>query len=73
MVSTAARLWKFAVALKPQEMTVERLAAALGHAEPPVIGCIEGDALLLNLRGVPPRLDSRIVDALEALGGGIDS
>jgi len=58
------------IALKPAQMTVDRLATALRLGKPPVVGRVHQDRLLLDLRSVLPRQDMLLVDALNALGGG---
>jgi L-seryl-tRNA(Ser) seleniumtransferase len=42
----------------------DRLVAALRHAEPPVIGRIEGGRVLLDLRAVLPEQDATLRDAV---------
>ncbi len=44
----------------------DAVLAALRDADPPVIGRIEGDAALLDLRTVPPESDDRVLAALSA-------
>jgi L-seryl-tRNA(Ser) seleniumtransferase len=44
----------------------DTLAAALRHTSPPVIGRIEDDRVLLDLRTILPEQDSLL---LEAVGG----
>jgi L-seryl-tRNA(Ser) seleniumtransferase len=56
------------IALTPNEMTVERLAAALRAGTPSVVGRVTGDRYLLDLRSVFPRQDIDLVTAVEALG-----
>jgi L-seryl-tRNA(Ser) seleniumtransferase len=48
-------------------MTVDRLAATLRAGTPPVVGRIQQDRLLLDLRSVFPRQDVDLVAAVEAL------
>ncbi len=55
------------IALKPAEMTVDRLAAALRTGTPSVVGRVQQDRLLLDLRSVLPRQDTQLVAAVEAL------
>lgn len=56
------------VALKPDCWTVDRLAAALRTGSPAVVGRVQQDRLLLDLRSVFPRQDAEMVAALETLG-----
>ncbi len=56
------------VALKPAGMSVDRLAAALRSATPAVVGRVQQDRLLLDLRSVLPRQDAQLAAALESLG-----
>ena len=55
------------IALRPADMSVQRLAARLRSGAPAVVGRVAGDRLLLNLRSVPPRQDMHLVAAVEAL------
>jgi L-seryl-tRNA(Ser) seleniumtransferase len=57
-----------AIALKPATTSVDRLAAALRIGRPSVIGRVQQDRLLLDLRGVMPRQDQELVAAVLALG-----
>jgi len=43
----------------------DRLAAALRHAEPPVIGRIEDNRVLLDLRAILPEQDAILVVAIQ--------
>lgn len=56
------------VAVRPANMTVDRLAERLRRGVPSVVGRIQQDRLLLDLRSVMPRQDLFLVDAFEALG-----
>ena len=56
------------VALKPEGMSVDRLATALRTGTPAVVGRVQQDRLMLDLRSVLPRQDVQLVAALEALG-----
>lgn len=62
------RLESWSIALTPAERSLERLAAQLRQASPPVVGRTEGDRLVLDLRTVFPRQDLELVEAAEALG-----
>jgi len=56
------------IALKPASMTVDRLAAALRTGKPSVVGRIQEERLLLDLRTVMPRQDQALVEAVTAVG-----
>ena len=56
------------VALRPAALTVDRLADALRSGTPAVVGRKKGDRLLLDLRSVPPRQDTQLWAAIQALG-----
>jgi L-seryl-tRNA(Ser) seleniumtransferase len=55
------------IAISPAGTTVDRLAAALRAGSPSVVGRIQQDRLLLDLRSVFPRQDVDLVAAVEAL------
>jgi L-seryl-tRNA(Ser) seleniumtransferase len=55
------------VALKPADMSVDRLAARLRTGTPAVVGRVQQDRLLLDLRSVLPRQDVQLVAAVGAL------
>lgn len=61
------RIASWCIALAPRELTVEQLASTLRNGTPAVVGRIEGQQLLLDLRSVPPSLDILLVDAVERL------
>jgi L-seryl-tRNA(Ser) seleniumtransferase len=63
------RLPTWCVALRPAAMSVDRLAARLRQGTPAVVGRVQQDRLLLDLRSVLPRQDAQLVAAVEALGG----
>jgi L-seryl-tRNA(Ser) seleniumtransferase len=52
------------VALRPAQGTVDRLATALRCGETPVVGRVQQDWLLVDLRSVLPRQDQLVVDAV---------
>ena len=56
------------IAVKPQGMSVERLAAALRSGTPPVVARVQQDRLLVDLRTVIPRQDQELVEAFTAVG-----
>ncbi len=64
----AQKLGTWCIALKPAGMSVDQLAATLRTGTPPVVGRVQQDRLLLDLRSVLPRQDAPLVDAVEALG-----
>ena len=56
------------ISLKPAQGTVDRLAATLRTASTPVVGRIQQDRLLLDLRSVLPRQDAQLVATIDAIG-----
>jgi L-seryl-tRNA(Ser) seleniumtransferase len=56
-----------AIALVPQRGTVAALAASLESATPAVVGRVEADRVVLDLKAVLPRQDSQLVAAVEAV------
>lgn len=56
------------IAVKPAGMSLDRLAAALRTGAPPVVGRVQQERLLLDLRSVMPRQDQLLVGAFESLG-----
>lgn len=57
------------VALRPTSISVDRLAALLRSGEPSIVGRVQQDRLLLDLRSVFPRQDVLLADAVAALTG----
>jgi L-seryl-tRNA(Ser) seleniumtransferase len=55
------------IALLPASGTAEQLAARLREASTPVLGRVDGERVLLDLRSVPPREDLLLVQAFEAM------
>jgi L-seryl-tRNA(Ser) seleniumtransferase len=55
------------IALKPTSMSVDRLATSLRTGRPSVVGRIQDERLLLDLRTVMPRQDQALVDAVAAV------
>jgi seryl-tRNA(Sec) selenium transferase len=53
--------------MKPVAGSAEALAAALRSGKPAVVGRLEADQVLLDLRSVQPRDDAQLVAALSAL------
>jgi L-seryl-tRNA(Ser) seleniumtransferase len=66
----AQQLPTWCIAVAPSQGNVDRLAAALRIGRPAVIGRIQNDRLLLDLRAVFPRQDLELVAAVSALGAG---
>ena len=62
------RLDTWCIAVRPQGLSADRLAALLRTGWPPVVGRVEEDRLLLDLRSVSPRQDQELVSAISALG-----
>lgn len=60
------------IALRPAAVNVDRLATALRQGTPSVVGRVQSDRLLLDLRSVLPRQDTQLLAALEALDGGTE-
>ena len=67
-IGPAQELPTWCVALRPAEMTVDRLARVLRNGTPAVVGRPKDDRLLLDLRSVLPRQDTQLWAALQALG-----
>ena len=65
----AQELPTWCIALAPAAGGVDSLAAALRKSRPAVVGRVQHDRLLLDLRSVFPRQDTQLVEAVEALGG----
>jgi L-seryl-tRNA(Ser) seleniumtransferase len=61
----------FGIALSAADGNIGALEARLGRADRPVLGRIEGDRLVLDLRTVFPRQDRHLVEAIA--GGGSKS
>lgn len=68
--SPARRLPTWCVAVSPEGMSLDRLAAALRLGTPSVVGRVEQDRLVLDLRSVVPRQDQRLVEAFIAIREG---
>ncbi len=66
--SPIRQLDTWCVAVRPQGLSVDRLAALLRTGSPPVVGRTQEDRLLLDLRSVSPRQDQDLVAAVSALG-----
>lgn len=62
-----ASLPSYAIAIRHRCLASGELLAALRRLDPPIIGRIEDDAVLLDLRTVPPRFDGDIVSLLGSL------
>lgn len=58
----------WSIALEPATGNAEQLAAVLRKATPAVIGRVEQERVLLDMRTVFPRQDQLLVDAILALG-----
>jgi L-seryl-tRNA(Ser) seleniumtransferase len=54
----------YALALKHREMDAPALLLGLRRGDPPIVGRIEEDRVLLDLRTVEPEFDTVLVDAL---------
>jgi L-seryl-tRNA(Ser) seleniumtransferase len=62
------RLATCCIALTAADGSVDRLAASLRQGTPSVVGRVQQDRLLLDLRSVAPRHDLALVEAVRALG-----
>jgi L-seryl-tRNA(Ser) seleniumtransferase len=58
------RLATCCVAVRPKNARLDDLAATLRSGTPAVVGRVQNDRLLLDLRAVAPRLDTAIVEAV---------
>ncbi|HYW79011.1 MAG TPA: L-seryl-tRNA(Sec) selenium transferase, partial [Thermoguttaceae bacterium] len=56
------------ISIKPAHGSVDRLATLLRTASPSVVGRIQQDRLLLDLRSVLPRQDMQLVTVIDAIG-----
>ncbi|MFH1265098.1 MAG: L-seryl-tRNA(Sec) selenium transferase, partial [Planctomycetota bacterium] len=65
--SPLCRLPTWCIAIRPEGMTADRLAAALGQGVPAVLGRLEEGRLVLDLRTVAPRQDQQLVAAFAAM------
>ena len=55
------------IALKPASASVDRLATTLRTGKPSIVGRIQDERLLLDLRTVMPRQDQALVEAVTAI------
>lgn len=62
-----ASLQSCAISLRHVSLTAAELLAALRKFEPPIIGRIADNAVLLDMRTVPPHFDSDLVSLLSSL------
>jgi L-seryl-tRNA(Ser) seleniumtransferase len=62
-----ATLPSCALSLRHESFSAEELAAALRRLDPPIVGRISEDCMLLDLRTVHPRYDAEIVALLSTL------
>ncbi len=68
-----ADLPSMAVAVQPGKLTVTELASRLRETEPAIIGRLQDDALLLDVRTLRPGEEDALIGVLvEALSGGAD-
>jgi L-seryl-tRNA(Ser) seleniumtransferase len=63
----SARLKSFAVSVRHSHLGADELLKKLRASDPPVIGRIADNQVVLDLRTVPPRSDNTIVGLLEQL------
>jgi len=62
------QLATWCVALSPAGQSVDRLAARLRTGTPPVVGRVQKERLLLDLRSVMPQQDAALIKAVAAVG-----
>jgi L-seryl-tRNA(Ser) seleniumtransferase len=60
------KLSTWCVALTPKNQSVDKFAAGLRNSEPCVIGRVQKDRLVLDMRTVQPSQDSGLIDSIEA-------
>ena len=65
----AARLQSSAVSLRHSALQPQALLRALRQADPPVIGRVSDDTVLLDLRTVEPEFDAMLVSVLRHMAG----
>lgn len=63
------RLATWCAAIRPASGGLDSLAERLRKGVPAVVGRVQNDWLLLDLRSVPPRLDDEILDAVQSASG----
>ena len=63
----SAQLQTWVVALAPVAGTAEDLAKSLRNGTPAVIGRVQKEQLILDLRSIFPRQDQAVIEALQAL------
>jgi len=62
-----ASLQSFAISVRHVTLTAAELLAELRKLEPPIIGRIADDTVLLDLRTVPPDFDADLASLLSSL------
>ena len=63
----SARLRSYAVCVRHAELGADELLKKLRMMDPPLVGRIADDTVVLDLRAVPPEMDATIARALEQL------
>ena len=63
----AARLESSALALRQRSVSPQMLLLALRRLDPPIIGRISDDSVLLDLRTVEPEFDAKLMSLLEQI------
>ena len=58
------------MALRDRSLSPQALLLALRRLDPPIIGRISEDSVLLDLRTVEPEFDARLISLLEQLAQG---
>ena len=64
-----ARLGSVALAIRPKSGDPNALAATFRRERPPIVGRVEGDELLLDLRTIHPDQDAYVAEALARVIG----
>ena len=58
-----------AISIKPKSLTLDQLAGQLRSSTPSLVGRVQKDRFVLNLRSISPGRDMDVVSAFETMGG----